>query len=87
MKVKRFRLDVVLVVLSLSLIISSSIVTGSAAAPTGSTVPTSPEAVCPLLNGQKIPTLNLNTLENKSFDLSAAIAKKPTILIFYRGGW
>ncbi len=87
MKVKSFRMDVFLFALSLGLLFNCTIVTGSIAAPYGSSVPTSPEAVCPLLNGQKIPPLTLKTLENKPFDLSAAITTKPTILIFYRGGW
>ena len=87
MKVKNFRLDLFLFALSLSLLISCSIVTGSVAGPHESGAPISPEAVFPLLNGQKIPPLTLKTNENKSFDMSAAIAKKPTVLIFYRGGW
>ncbi|MEK7433749.1 MAG: peroxiredoxin-like family protein [Cyanobacteriota bacterium] len=36
----------------------------------------------------KIPNLNLlKTSEGKDFDLNKAIKEKPTILIFYRGGW
>lgn len=50
-------------------------------------VPASPELICPLLNGQKMPAATLRTVDDTPFDLSAAIAKKPTILIFYRGGW
>ena len=87
MKVKVFRLALFLFVLSLSLLISCFIVTGSMAAPREPRVPISPEAVFPLLNGQKIPPLSLKTIENISFDLSATIAEKPTALIFYRGGW
>jgi hypothetical protein len=87
MKAINYRLDRFLIVLSLSLIFSCSAVTGSAAAPHESGVPISPEAACPLLNGQKITPLALKKIENKSFDVSATIAKKPTVLIFYRGGW
>jgi len=87
MKGNILRLNVFWAMLSLSLFISCLMATGAVAAPYRATLPISPEAVCPLLNGQKIPPLTLKTLENESFDLAAAIAKKPTILIFYRGGW
>jgi peroxiredoxin len=45
------------------------------------------EAICPLLVGAKIPTLTLKTQDGADFDLNAAVAQKPTVLIFYRGGW
>ncbi len=86
MNIKALCRYVFLSILSISLAISCSVVT-VAGAPYGSSVPISPESVCPLLNGQKVPPLTLKTLEDKSFDLSAALARKPTILIFYRGGW
>lgn len=50
-------------------------------------VAASAEDVCPLLVGQNIPTVNLKTHDGKEFDLNAAVAQKPTVLIFYRGGW
>jgi peroxiredoxin len=43
--------------------------------------------VCPIKVGSRIPQLSLRTPANKAFDLNAAIARKPTVLIFYRGGW
>ncbi len=46
-----------------------------------------PEEVCPLKIGATVPPLSLKTAENRDFDLDAALGKKPTILIFYRGGW
>ena len=46
-----------------------------------------PEAVCPLLNGMKIPQLILKDAFGAVFDLSAAIAQRPAVLVFYRGGW
>jgi peroxiredoxin len=42
----------------------------------------------PLLAGASVPANSLvKDLRGKSFDLNAAIAAKPTVLVFYRGGW
>lgn len=49
--------------------------------------PQKPEEVSPLLIGEQIPTSTLLDAKGKSFNLNAALAAKPTILIFYRGGW
>ena len=50
-------------------------------------LPTSAEDICPILVGAMVPKLTLTTVEGSLFDLNAAIAEKPTVLIFYRGGW
>jgi peroxiredoxin len=50
-------------------------------------VPLKPEDISPLLVGESIPVLNLPSAAGKSFDLNKAVAEKPTILVFYRGGW
>ena len=47
----------------------------------------SAEEICPLLVDASIPDLQLTTTDRETFDLNAAMAKKPTLLIFYRGGW
>jgi len=47
----------------------------------------SAEAISPLPVGASIPSLELTSSEGQPFDLDAAIAAKPTILILYRGGW
>jgi peroxiredoxin len=52
-----------------------------------SMLPAMPEAVCPLLIGKKIPDINLKTPNAKSVNLLNRIGEKPTVLIFYRGGW
>ena len=44
-------------------------------------------AVTPALIGTQVPTLTLQSIDGKPFDLAAAIAKAPTVLVFYRGGW
>ena len=50
-------------------------------------VPLLPQNISPLLNGENIPKVNLVDIDGNNFDLNAAVASKPTILIFYRGGW
>jgi peroxiredoxin len=50
-------------------------------------VPEKPTDISPLLIGEAIPTVNIPDANGKSFDLNARVAEKPTILIFYRGGW
>lgn len=50
-------------------------------------IPQKAEDISPLLNGEKIPIAMLTDASGKKFDLNKAISEKPTILIFYRGGW
>lgn len=52
-----------------------------------SQIPNSAVDICPILIGTTVPKLILTTVDEKPFDLNTAITKKPTILIFYRGGW
>ncbi|WP_416306592.1 peroxiredoxin-like family protein [Neptunicella sp. SCSIO 80796] len=46
-----------------------------------------PEQVTPLLNGQNIPAIELKTVDGETVGLTQLVAQKPTILVFYRGGW
>ncbi len=55
--------------------------------PTSDPVVSSPERVCPLLNGVKIPQVGVKTADGAPFELMAAIQAKPAVLVFYRGGW
>ncbi|GAB4454381.1 MAG: hypothetical protein OHK0029_08880 [Armatimonadaceae bacterium] len=50
-------------------------------------VPDVAAKVNPLPVGAAVPALTLRTPDGKAFNLSAALAEKPTVLIFYRGGW
>ena len=50
-------------------------------------VPQKAEDVQPLLIGKALPKMMVRTGENEPFDLNAAVAEKPVVLIFYRGGW
>ena len=43
--------------------------------------------VWPLPVGATVPKVTLQTFDGKAFDLGASIKAKPTVLIFYRGGW
>lgn len=47
----------------------------------------SAEAIHPILIGSKVPELTLRTIDGELFNLNEAIRNKPTVLIFYRGGW
>ncbi|WJG09585.1 peroxiredoxin-like family protein [Aliiglaciecola sp. LCG003] len=47
----------------------------------------SAEDVTPLLNGQSIPSATLKTAEGAPVSLQAITMQKPSILLFYRGGW
>lgn len=46
-----------------------------------------PERVTPAAVGSKAPDANVVTLDGKATALTAALAGKPTVVIFYRGGW
>jgi peroxiredoxin len=50
-------------------------------------IPQKAEDISPLLYGEKIPAVVLQDISGQDFDLNKAVAEKPTILIFYRGGW
>jgi peroxiredoxin len=50
-------------------------------------VPAKAEEVQPLLVGQEFPKAVLKGGDGTAADLSAILAEKPSILIFYRGGW
>ena len=45
------------------------------------------DQVQPLLIGARPAALTLSRADGSPFDLAAAIASQPTIVIFYRGGW
>jgi peroxiredoxin len=45
------------------------------------------EQIRPLGVGAGVPRLTLRDAQGRPVDLNAAIAKQPTVLVFYRGGW
>jgi peroxiredoxin len=52
-----------------------------------SVTPENPEDISPLLIGEEIPRVKIPRADGVYFDLNEAVASKPTILVFYRGGW
>ena len=50
-------------------------------------LPSSASEIQPILVGSNIPTVILTDVNNEPFDLMAAVKSKPTILVYYRGGW
>jgi len=50
-------------------------------------VPQSAEEIRPLQVGSTIPNVVLRAPTGEPFDLRQAVMEKPTVLIFYRGGW
>lgn len=54
---------------------------------TETAVPMTADAVRPLLIGARTPPLTLRDAEGRPVDLKALLAERPTVLVFYRGGW
>lgn len=50
-------------------------------------IPALPEQVSPLLIGEQVPEAELKSAANMTHQLSEILAEKPSILLFYRGGW
>ncbi len=45
------------------------------------------EKVSPVLVGTKIPDVTVHDINKKPVNLTERIMQKPTVLVFYRGGW
>ncbi len=50
-------------------------------------IPDSAQKVRPLLIGAPVPDITLKTSNNEAFDLRQHSVDKPSVLVFYRGGW
>ncbi|WP_310992739.1 peroxiredoxin-like family protein [Aequorivita marina] len=50
-------------------------------------IPDKAEDISPLLIGEKLPKANLQNAAGDLIDLSTVLKEKPTVLVFYRGGW
>lgn len=72
-------MKIYLIMLSMALF-SIKLIAAPAIAPT-------PEQVTPLLNGLTIPAVNLTTADNQTVALEQLVKQKPSVLVFYRGGW
>ena len=53
----------------------------------GTQVPASAQQICPALAGTKIPNAVFTKIDGTTLDLMTVVSQKPTVLIFYRGGW
>jgi len=51
------------------------------------TYPATATDICPLLVGAKIPKLTLANAAGAWVNLNELVSQKPTVLVFYRGGW
>ncbi|MBS1726372.1 MAG: AhpC/TSA family protein [Armatimonadetes bacterium] len=65
----------------------SAVALASAILPSDGDVAMSPAEAKPLKVGVSIPDSNLKTLDGKATTLKEALGGKPTVLVFYRGGW
>ncbi len=52
-----------------------------------SSIPLVAEDISPILIGETLPNASLENLEGKYVQLKALLEEKPTVLVFYRGGW
>ena len=50
-------------------------------------VATNADEVHPILVGMKVPDVTLTEVDGKPVRLYSFLEKKPTVLVFYRGGW
>ena len=66
------------IILFLALIITASL---------QAQVPEKAEDISPLLIGESIPDATLLDVDGKEINLLNVIKEKPTVLVFYRGGW
>ncbi len=50
-------------------------------------IPEKPEDISPLLIGEKVPEATLQSPDGKDQQLSDILKQKPSVILFYRGGW
>jgi peroxiredoxin len=50
-------------------------------------VPEKAEDISPLLIGETLPKASLRDANGKTIEFNTIIKEKPTVLVFYRGGW
>ena len=50
-------------------------------------IPTVAEDISPILIGETLPNAYFQNAEGESVQLKAVLEEKPTVLVFYRGGW
>ena len=50
-------------------------------------VAASPDSVRPLLIGATVPSVTLVSGDGQAVELGEVLSRKPTVVVFYRGGW
>lgn len=50
-------------------------------------IPAEATGISPLLYGEKMPAATLKDKEGRSVNLGKLVAERPTVLVFFRGGW
>lgn len=50
-------------------------------------IPANAEDISPLLIGEVLPNASLQDIDGKTVALESILKNKPTVLVFYRGGW
>ena len=50
-------------------------------------IPLVAEDISPILIGETLPNANFQNVEGETVQLKTILEEKPTILVFYRGGW
>lgn len=50
-------------------------------------IPDKAEDISPLLVGESLPEITLKDINGKAVGLMNVFGEKPTVLVFYRGGW
>lgn len=73
-------------ILVLSLMMMLFMVTNVRAATNGE-VASSAEEICPVREGMELPDLTVFSIEGEPFNINEAVARQPTVLVVYRGGW
>ena len=59
----------------------------SSAKSSGDTPAPMPADTCPIKAGEALPSLLVKAADGTSVDLAVSVMEKPTLLVFYRGGW
>lgn len=70
-----------------TILAGAALVCATASSAPAAEVPASAEDIRPLLVGSAVPDVVLPAAGGGEVDLAAEAKAKPTILIFYRGGW
>lgn len=60
---------------------------GGQVAADSTNIANAPNQVCPILIGSSLPKITLLDLEGNRVELNKVIAEKPSVLIYFRGGW